>query len=353
MRVAKSRGRRRSERFDVRTAAALRGRLDLAADLRAALDSGALELHYQPVVDLADGRLLGLEALARWTHPTRGPVPPQQFVSVAEETGLATELDRWVLDRACTDIARLRRAGAAADTYVAVNVAAGHLRDGDLVSAVLTAARAAGLPARALVVELTESAAMDDVEKARTTFERLREAGVAIAIDDFGTGYSCLAYLKRLPVDRVKVDRMFVDAITSSADDLAIVTSVVELSRAVGATVVAEGIETKQQLGLLQRLGCQAGQGWLWSRAVPPAELPALMAARRASGFDVDPRAGAGPGEDAPVGEEHGLHRLLQLRAERASARTIAAALNAEGYRTPRGTRWHPASVAAVRPPAP
>jgi diguanylate cyclase (GGDEF)-like protein/PAS domain S-box-containing protein len=352
MYVAKSRGRRRSERFDSTTADALRDRLDLAADLRSALDSGGLELHYQPVVDLTDGRLLGVEALARWTHPDRGPVPPPLFVAVAAETGLAADLDRWVLNRACTDVARLRRAGVMPDSaHLAVNVSAGHVGSGDLVNDVLTAARTAGLPATALMIEVTETDAVHDVDAAGATLQRLRDAGVLVAIDDFGTGYSSLAYLKRLPVDRIKIDRLFVDSITSSADDLAIVASVVELSRAVGASVIAEGIETRQQLGLLKRLGCQAGQGWLWSRAVPPGELPGLLAGQRGRGFDVGHQTAPAPRRPAGasgVGEEHGLHRLLQLQAQSASLRTIAAALNSEGFRTPRGTRWHPRSVASV-----
>ncbi|MCW2616575.1 MAG: hypothetical protein JWN08_3569 [Frankiales bacterium] len=352
MYVAKSRGRRRSERFDADTAGALRDRLDLAADLRLALDTGGLELHYQPVVDLADGTLLGVEALARWTHPVRGPVPSPLFVAVAEETGIAADLDRWVLNRACSDFARLRCAGVVPDTaHLAVNVSAGHVSNGDLVRDVLNAVRTAGLPATALMVEVTESDALHDVDAAGKALQRLRDAGVLVAIDDFGTGYSSLAYLKQLPVDRIKIDRLFVDSITSSADDLAIVASVVELSRAIGASVIAEGIETRQQLDLLKRLGCQAGQGWLWSRAVPSAELPGLLAAQRGRGFDVDHQSARAPGRKAderPVGEEHGLHRLLQLQAQGASLRTIAAALSSEGYRTPRGTGWHPRSVASV-----
>jgi diguanylate cyclase (GGDEF)-like protein/PAS domain S-box-containing protein len=352
MYVAKSRGRRRSERFDADTADALRDRLDLAADLRSALDTGGLELHYQPVVGLTDGRLLGLEALARWNHPDRGPVPRPLFVAVAQETGLAADFDRWVLQRACADVARLRRAGVVPDSaHLAVNVSAGHVSDGDLVHDVLTAARTAGLPPTALMIEVTESDAVQDVDAARSTLQRLRDAGVLVAIDDFGTGYSSLAYLKRLPVDRIKIDRLFVESIASSADDLAIVASVVELSRAIGASVIAEGIETREQLGLLKRLGCQAGQGWLWSPAVPPAELPALLAAQPGRGFDVEHQITQAPrrrADDRPVGAEHGLRRLLQLQAEGASLRTIAAALNAEGYRTPPGTRWHPRSVANV-----
>lgn len=352
MYVAKSRGRRRSERFDGVSADALRDRLDLGADLRLALDAGALEVHYQPVVDLNDGALLGVEALTRWTHPDRGPVPPPLFVAVAEETGLAAAFHRWVLNRACQDVARLRRAGVMSDTaYLAVNVSAGYVADGDVVHDVLTAARTAGLPATTLMIEVTESDAVHDLDKAGATLQRLRDAGVLVAIDDFGTGYSSLAYLKRLPVDRIKIDRLFVDSITSSADDLAIVASIVELARAVGASVIAEGVETRQQLGLLKRLGCQAGQGWLWSPAVPPRELPGLLAAQRGRGFDTGhqvARAPRRPATDGPVGEEHGLQRLLRLQAQGASLRTIAAALNSEGFRTPRGTRWHPRSVANV-----
>lgn len=352
MYVAKSRGRRRSERFDATSAHALRDRLDLAGALRVALGSDALQLHYQPVVDLADGSLVGIEALARWTHPDRGPIPPPLFVAVAAENGLAADLDRWVLDRACRDMARLRRVGVVPDSaHLAVNVSAANLCVDNLVDDVLTSARKAGLPTSALMVELTESDAVVDMDAAGVTLRRLRELGVLVALDDFGTGYSNLAYLKRLPVDRIKIDRLFVDAITSNADDLAIVASVIELSRAVGASVIAEGVETPQQLGLLKRLGCQAGQGWLWSRAVAPSDLAELMAVQRGRRFGIDHSGADAPHRPAgqrPVGEEHGLHRLLLLHSQSASLRTIAAALNSEGFRTPRGTRWHPRSVASV-----
>ncbi len=247
----------------------------------AASDPGSgLTLAYQPVVELATGRLLGVEALTRWRDAEHGLIPPTDFVPLAEQTGLVVELDRWVLPRACHDAAAMRAAGVLPpDAYVAVNVSARSLGDFDLEALVRTAADQAGLPYGALVVEVTESGVMDDPDNARVLLGRLRELGVAVAIDDFGTGYSSLAYLRLLPVATLKVDRGFVTHLSQTPDALAIVAAILDLSRALGLSTVAEGIETAEDLALLHGLGCRAGQGFLWSAAVSPEELGVMLAA--------------------------------------------------------------------------
>jgi len=248
----------------------------------AAGDPGSgLTLAYQPVVELAPARLLGVEALARWRHAEHGLIPPSDFVPLAEQTGLVVELDRWVLPRACHDAAAMRAAGVLPpDAYVAVNVSARSLGDPDLEALVRTAADQAGLPYGALVVEVTESGVMDDPDNARVLLGKLRELGVAVAIDDFGTGYSSLAYLRLLPVATLKVDRGFVTHLSQTPDALAIVAAILDLSSALGLSTVAEGIETAEDLELLHGLGCRAGQGFLWTPAVSPEELGVMLAAR-------------------------------------------------------------------------
>jgi EAL domain-containing protein (putative c-di-GMP-specific phosphodiesterase class I) len=325
--------------------------LDLSVDLRAALNEDLLELHYQPIIELSSGRLLALEALARWNHPQRGPVSPEEFVSIAEQSGFVQHLDRWVLSTATADLADLRaKSHVGADVYVSVNVSALHLTQGDLEGAVADALARSGLPHRCLGLEVTETAVMMDHEAASSLLSRIVDLGVSIALDDFGTGYSSLAYLKRLPVARLKIDRTFVENLPNSPDDLAIVASVLHLSKAVGVQVIAEGVETAEQLDLLARLDCHSAQGYYWSRPVSKARLISLL--EDEAQFDVR----ALDHEDVPMRppsavlatHEHGLNRLLFLHQTGASLRTVAAALNSEGYRTPLGTRWHPTSVAAV-----
>ncbi|HEX8347075.1 MAG TPA: EAL domain-containing protein [Actinoplanes sp.] len=273
---AKVRGRSRVQVFDVGLAERASERLELSNDLRDALARDELHLLYQPVVDLTTGRLLGVEALARWNHPRRGPVSPATFVDVAETTGLSTMLDRWVLRRVGRDALRLAPA-MPSGMRIAVNISARHLADDDLEEAVLTTARSGPLVGGRLVLEITESAVMDSPERARLMLERLRDRNVETAIDDFGTGYSSLGYLRRLPVSILKIDRCFVQNIADDPDALAIAASIVEMARAVRLTTIAEGVETSEQLIVLRRLGCAAGQGFLWSPAVSPEALVQLM----------------------------------------------------------------------------
>lgn len=292
MYAAKARGRGRVQLFDASMATAVEGRLALAADLRDALARGDLELHYQPIVELRSGRLMSVEALARWRHAERGWVPPEQFVPLAEEGGFVADLTRWALRRACTDGARAFAAGVLPPTgRVAVNLSAHDVGDPALVDLVRDCVESSGLTYARLVLEVTESTLMADGERAREVLLALQGLGVTVALDDFGTGYSSLAYLRNFPVRKVKIDRSFTRGLAESSDDRAIVTSVVRLARAMGMTTVAEGVETREQLEVLQDMDCDAGQGFWWSRALPVEELLSLPVATAGRRF---PRAAVG-----------------------------------------------------------
>ena len=280
--AAKSAGGHSVRAFDAALAADTAERQQLGGDLRRALEADELTLHHQPVVDLGTGRVIGTEALARWTHPVHGVVAPDRFVSVAEQVGLAPQLDRWALRRALADARALRASGAMTpDSYVAVNFSAYTLGDPGLDRWIATAVAEAGFEPAHVLVEVTESAIMADTTTAIGVLTRLRERGFPIAVDDFGTGHSSLAYLRNLPLSVLKIDRSFVAEIATDSSALAIAASIVDLARAVGLTVVAEGVETEQHAELLQGLGCDAAQGWLWSRAVPCEEAVATGALTR------------------------------------------------------------------------
>ncbi len=276
---AKARGRARVRMFDTSLADQARRRLELSNDLRRALAQDKLMLYYQPVVDLRSGEVVGVEALSRWSHPRHGMVPPTEFVTVAEQSGLVTALDHWVIRQACQDAAEMRATGVLPlHAYVAVNLSARSLGDESLEGVLRAAANECGLPFEALVLEVTESGVMDDPDKVRVQLENLRSLGASFSIDDFGTGYSSLAYLRRFPVSTLKIDRSFVTNITKDPDDLAVVAAIIDLARALSLSTVAEGIETAAELALLAGLGCTAGQGYLWSPAVPPQRLAAVLA---------------------------------------------------------------------------
>jgi diguanylate cyclase (GGDEF)-like protein/PAS domain S-box-containing protein len=271
MYAAKSAGRRRVAVFNRALAEHADERYSLSGQLRVALAEDALSMHYQPVVDLRTGRVTGVEALARWNHPELGWVPPDRFVAVAEETGLAPELDRWALRRAISEAGAMRADGTLPDgAYVAVNLSAANLTDVALEALVDGSTREAGLAPRDVVLEITEGAVMASPDVAIALLGRLRQRGFRVALDDFGTGYSSMAYLRRLPLTTLKIDRSFVAEIVDDPEALAIVTSIVQLAHATGVDVVAEGVETPGHASLLRGLGCGAAQGWLWSAAVPP-----------------------------------------------------------------------------------
>jgi diguanylate cyclase (GGDEF)-like protein len=278
---AKASGRNRCVTFDASMHDAVRRRVETELALRHALDRDQFLLYYQPIVDLETREVLGVEALLRWAHPGMGMVAPLDFIPVAEETGLIVEIGEWVVTEAVRQLS-LWRAEGHESLWVAVNVSARQLRDARLVDHVETELRRFGVPADRLVVEITESAMMDDERTSAALFNRLRAMGVPLAVDDFGTGYSSLGHLRRFPVSKVKIDREFIAGLDTDNDDAAIVRAVVAMSLAMGLEVVAEGIETEGQRALLLETGVQLGQGWLFARAEAP-ENCVLWAAQPAA----------------------------------------------------------------------
>ncbi|HMK84958.1 MAG TPA: bifunctional diguanylate cyclase/phosphodiesterase [Steroidobacteraceae bacterium] len=263
-------------------------RLQLEADLRRAADLAQLTLHYQPLVDIADGRIRGLEALVRWRHPSRGWVPTTEFIPLAEASDIILTIGRWVLDEACRQARRWRDQGFA-DVSVAVNLSARQFRQSDLLATVQRAVAANGLEPHQLVIELTESVVMSEGDGSIQVLDRLHSAGFQIAVDDFGTGYSSMSYLKRLPVSKLKVDRSFIADLGSNARNDSIVKAVIALAHGLGMTVVGEGVETSAQLACLRAFGCDQYQGYLCSRPRTAADIFELL--RR------DPRLARDPAE--------------------------------------------------------
>ncbi|MDH3753841.1 MAG: EAL domain-containing protein [Acidimicrobiia bacterium] len=243
-----------------------------AAELEAAIELGQFEVHYQPEVDLETSTVIGAEALVRWIHPDRGIVPAGEFIELAESCGLIRRLGRSVLEEACRHFGEwTRRFGDAALT-LRVNLSADQLSDPDVIDLVVGSLEHSATAPESLCVEVTETVLMQD-PRSLDVLHELQLLGIGVAIDDFGTGYSSLSQLKRLPVDVLKIDRSFVDGLGHTVDDAAIVRAIVELARAIGLGVVAEGIEHPRQADELLRLGCRRGQGWLFGRAMPWAEL--------------------------------------------------------------------------------
>jgi predicted signal transduction protein with EAL and GGDEF domain len=260
-------------------------RLELSADLPHAIMRGELELDYQPIVTLADGGIAGVEALVRWAHPTRGRLSPLHFISLAEETGAIGALGLWVLLQACGDVRALQEATGRGDLYVSVNVSTKQLHDRTFPDAVADVLAQTGLPARALVLELTESLLVHDRDAIITQLRRLKDLGLRLAVDDFGTGYSVLSYLQEFPVDVLKIDKSFVDDIHRQPDKAKLVEGIVGLSESLRLEVVAEGIELDEQAERLRAIRSPLGQGYLFSRPVPVADIEAqLLSAAGTSG---------------------------------------------------------------------
>ena len=256
-------------------------RLVLLEQLRAAIRDDELQVHYQPRVHLPTGTISGVEALVRWQHPSRGLLRPAEFIDAAEESGAIRELGAWVLTEAVAQAVRWDAAGGPADQQMAVNLSARQLADPGLVLRVAGILARAGLPAARLVLEITETALMNDPQAALRTLQELHELGVLLAVDDFGTGYSSLTYLKQFPVDELKIDRSFVMGMTTDAGDRAIVASCVHLAHAMGLVAVAEGVESAAERDALLALGCDQAQGYFFSRPVPGTALaPAADAAQ-------------------------------------------------------------------------
>ncbi|MGB9377831.1 MAG: EAL domain-containing protein, partial [Mycobacteriales bacterium] len=290
MYLAKQRGRNRAELFDEDLRLQAAHRLRLISDLRHAVQRDELRVHYQPVFSLVGEQMLGVEALVRWQHPSRGLLHPGEFVPAAEAADLIGDIGAWVLQTSCRQAARWAHAGPGGGPLrMAVNVSARQLAQGsDLVHLVAEALREARIDPGTLVLEVTETAVMDDAEATLAILTELKGLGVQLAIDDFGTGYSSLIYLKRFPVDQLKIDRTFVKGMGTDPDDSAIVASVVGLANAVGVGAIAEGVETIEQFKALQQLGCDFGQGYLWSPACPSEEIDELIRTGRFAGRAVD-----------------------------------------------------------------
>jgi predicted signal transduction protein with EAL and GGDEF domain len=268
---AKEEGRNRSKVFDAATRALALARHDTVNALRRGIAHGELVVHYQPVVQLGCGTTVGFEALVRWSHPERGVLAPGEFLALAEETGLVVPLGALVLERACHQLAAWRDAGGpAGGLSMSVNLAARQLLAPDLATVVEGVVRHSGIDPARLCLEITESALLADTELSARALARLKALGVRIGVDDFGTGFSSLTYLKRFPVDVLKIDRSFVSGLCHDPQDRAIVAAVIDLAHAFGLTTVAEGVETADQLARLTALGCEQGQGYLWSRPLPP-----------------------------------------------------------------------------------
>ncbi|MGB0127247.1 MAG: EAL domain-containing protein [Rhodocyclaceae bacterium] len=269
-------------------------RQTLEREMRQGLARHEFVLHYQPKVDLRSGEVSGAEALVRWNHPTRGLVPPGVFIGVAEETGLIEEIGNWVIFEACAQHAAWRKAGGC-PPRIAVNVSGRQFVRGDLVQVVAEALRVGATPASALEIEVTESLFMDQSGDAIDTLQKLRQMGIKVAIDDFGTGYSSMGYLKRLPVDVLKLDKSFVTDLVVDDDARVIARAIIALAHALRLSVVAEGVETAAHLDLLQSWGCDTIQGYYFSRPLAPQAFVDFIAGhggRRSSSAAVPRAAG-------------------------------------------------------------
>ena len=270
---AKADGRGTYRFFEAGMDARAQARRLLELDMRAALPRGEFQMHYQPIRDVASDRIVACEALLRWSHPMRGLIPPGNFIPLAEETGLIIQIGEWVLRTACRDAAAWPD-----DIGVAINLSPVQFKNPNLVAHVMDALARSGLPARRLELEITESVLLQNSETTLATLHALRGNGVRISLDDFGTGYSSLSYLRSFPFDKIKIDRSFVEDVTSRDDSLAIVRAVTGLGRSLGIATTAEGVETPAQLELLRREGCTQAQGYLFSKPRPVDEVRKLFA---------------------------------------------------------------------------
>jgi diguanylate cyclase (GGDEF)-like protein/PAS domain S-box-containing protein len=278
---AKEQGKSRCSLFDDDLRAHALERLDLESGLRHALARDELRLVYQPEVDLASGRIVAVEALLRWAHPAHGIVSPAKFIPIAEQSGLIVPIGAWVLREACNAAARWRREPAGRGLEVAVNLSPRQLGSVDLLDVVSAALAEADLEPSALCLEITETALMADVRSATETLQKLKTLGVRLAIDDFGIGYSSLMHLKQLlPIDLLKIDKSFVDGVTTTAEDHAIVEAVINLAAALGVDAIAEGVETSEQATELRSMSCGLAQGFHFARPVAPDAIAELLAAQ-------------------------------------------------------------------------
>jgi predicted signal transduction protein with EAL and GGDEF domain len=294
---AKDDGRGVWRLFQAEMDAAMQKRRLLELDLRQSLIANQLELYFQPQIDVVTRQVAGFEALLRWRHPTRGLVSPDQFIPLAEETGMIIPIGEWVLRHAC--------AAAAAwpePLRVAVNLSPVQFKSRDLVKVIVAAVTDSGLDPTRLELEITETVMLQDTEPTLAVLHQLRALGLQIAMDDFGTGYSSLSYLRRFPFDRIKIDQSFVRELGQHHDSLSIVRAVTTLGRDLGMAITAEGVETRQQLDALEKAGCTEIQGYLFSRPVPEIEVVALLRSLQSEIDDETAARGRGQPELALAG---------------------------------------------------
>ncbi len=277
---AKERGRNNVQCYAEGMTTATEDRERLESELHEALRAGQFELHYQPKVDTSTGRINSAEALIRWRHPQRGLISPKDFIPVAEEGGLLDAIGEWVLFEACRQAKAWQQQGQR-PLRVAVNLAPSQFRLANLVEQIRKALEAAQLEPQYLEVELTESAVMSDAEESILILESISRMGVLVSVDDFGTGYSSMSYLRRFPIDKLKIDRCFVTEMTRRPEDASIVRAIISLAHSLHLKVIAEGVETPEQLALLAELGCDQYQGFYFSPALLPSQFSELL--RRSS----------------------------------------------------------------------
>lgn len=276
MYCAKQRGRNNFQCFTEGMDVATQETVQLESDMHTALEQNQFELHYQPKVNTETGMIHGAEALLRWRHPERGLIAPDEFIPIAEECGLIGKIGNWVINVACQQARAWQLAGLP-PLRVGVNLSASQFRQGDLIATIRNALDRAGLDARFLEVELTESAVMSDPEESIAILRKLSEMGVLVSVDDFGTGYSSMSYLRKFPIDKLKIDRAFISEVMSRSEDASIVRAIISLAHSLQLKVVAEGVESLEQLNFLKTLGCDQYQGFHFSPAVPAAKFEELI----------------------------------------------------------------------------
>jgi EAL domain-containing protein (putative c-di-GMP-specific phosphodiesterase class I) len=270
---AKADGRNLVQLFQPALVSRIEYRHAMDADLREAIDLHQLNLHYQPIVD-PDGRFVGAEALLRWQHPRRGAVSPAEFIPLCEQSGLIIAIGEWVIAEALSTLVRWQSMGLLGDLhYLSINISPRQFKQADFVERLTARLEDSGVEARRLALEITEGAVIDDSEDAICNLQRLRTAGFRLLVDDFGVGYSSLSYLKRLPVHAIKIDQSFVRDITTDPNDAALVEAMLAIGQRFGLDVIAEGVETADQFGLLRERGCQLFQGYFFGRPQTAAEL--------------------------------------------------------------------------------